>query len=453
MINMEEVLGNIKKLEDKAERILAKKRQVIPRRPILIEFCGSPKSGKSSCINSLDLFLRRNGYATKVLTERASVCPINSKHDPFFNIWTASSIISELSVLLANNSKDYDILILDRGIFDALCWFEWLKSNQKLDEIEHQKLEIFFTLDRWIKAIDLIYIFTVTSEVSFEREYANLLTRKEGSIMKAQVLKSYINSINNTKMKFENTFRRIELLDTSNIKLNDVNYSVTDKILDILDDYTSERIGYVNLNNLMLQEQKYFYYNNIFNDIGFDFESREKVESDEDKVQPIPVAIITNKERSKILVAKKNKKQTSENSPESNKLLVYFGGHTRKEDLINQKNNMMSLIRSSLTREVKEETNLDFTPSGKEFDNPLCIWDRSNEKSKKHIAICHVMEVDFDTIKYKLDKNEFITGGNTLSGKIYSKDDIFKEYDKLEPWSQIILENFFGYKTLFTNND
>ncbi len=56
MINMEEILENIKKLEDKAERILVKKRQVIPRRPILIEFCGSPKSGKSSCINSLDLF-------------------------------------------------------------------------------------------------------------------------------------------------------------------------------------------------------------------------------------------------------------------------------------------------------------------------------------------------------------------------------------------------------------
>jgi predicted NUDIX family phosphoesterase len=254
-------------------------------------------------------------------------------------------------------------------------------------------------------------------------------------------------------MKFENTFRKIELLDTSKIKLNDVNYSVTDNILDIIDDYTSERIGYVNLDDLELQNEKSFYYNNIFNDINFDFDSREKVESAEDKVQPIPVAIITNKERNRILVAKKNKKQTSEDSPESNKLLVYFGGHTRKEDLVNQKNNMISLIRSSLTREVKEETNLDFTPFSEEFDNPLCIWDRSHEKSKKHIAICHILEVDFDTIKYKLDKNEFMTGGNTLSGKIYSKDEIFKEYDKLEPWSQIILENFFGYKTLFTNND
>ena len=74
-------------------------------------------------------------------------------------------------------------------------------------------------------------------------------------------------------MRFEDIFRRIELLDTSKIKLNDVNYSVTDKILDILDDYTSERIGYVHLNNLKLQNQKYFYYDNIFNDIKFDLAS------------------------------------------------------------------------------------------------------------------------------------------------------------------------------------
>lgn len=47
---------NIKKLEELAEKILSMKKIYRQRRPIVIEFCGSPKSGKTSCINSLNLF-------------------------------------------------------------------------------------------------------------------------------------------------------------------------------------------------------------------------------------------------------------------------------------------------------------------------------------------------------------------------------------------------------------
>ena len=86
-----DVNTKIAELEKLAESVLRLKRNVIPRRPIVIEFCGSPKSGKSSCINSLDLFLRRNKFRTKILTERASVCPVLNKYDPHFNIWTVSS--------------------------------------------------------------------------------------------------------------------------------------------------------------------------------------------------------------------------------------------------------------------------------------------------------------------------------------------------------------------------
>jgi len=441
-----EILVNINKLEKKAGRILDKKRSTIPRRPIIIEFCGSPKAGKSSCMGSLDLFLRRNGYKTKVLTERASICPVESKHDPFFNIWTVSSVITELSVLLANNSKDYDILLLDRGIFDSLCWFEWLHSKERLDTNEYNGLITFLTLDRWVKAIDLIYVFTVSPEISFIREYTNLLTRKEGSIMKTRVLESYLTSINNTHMRHKNTFRKIELLDTGNTPLNDVNFKVTNRILNILDEYTSEQIGYVELNELPSDVEKCFNFNDIFKNSKVLFGSREKIESAEDKVQPLPITIITNKERTHILVAKKNKKQTSIKSPEKDKILLYFGGHTRKEDYIySEKQDLLSLIRSTLSREVKEETNLDFYPSSERFDNPLCIWDKSNDRSKKHIAICHIMEVDFNTIKYKLDKNEFMVG-NTPSGKIYAIEDLLNDPYIIEPWSEIILEKFFNKK-------
>lgn len=65
-----EIHETITKLEEMAETLLKAKREVRPRRPIIIEFCGTPKAGKSSCISSLVIFLKRNGFRVKVLSER-----------------------------------------------------------------------------------------------------------------------------------------------------------------------------------------------------------------------------------------------------------------------------------------------------------------------------------------------------------------------------------------------
>ncbi len=64
---------NILRLEELAQDVLTLKKIHRQRRPIVIEFCGSPKAGKTSSINSLNIFLKRNGFKTVVLSERARI--------------------------------------------------------------------------------------------------------------------------------------------------------------------------------------------------------------------------------------------------------------------------------------------------------------------------------------------------------------------------------------------
>ena len=64
------------------------------------------------------------------------------------------------------------------------------------------------------------------------------------------------------------------------------------------------------------------------------------------------------------------------------------------------------------------------------------------------MAICHVMEADFDTLKIKLDKNEFITSGYTKSGKVLDISELFEKYPELEEWSKTILKEIFSYRPL-----
>ena len=60
------------------------------------------------------------------------------------------------------------------------------------------------------------------------------------------------------------------------------------------------------------------------------------------------------------------------------------------------------------------------------------------------MAICFVYQRDLDFVKFKLDKNEFMSGaGGTKSGKIVNDNDLLGDYDNLEDWSKLILKEIF----------
>jgi predicted NUDIX family phosphoesterase/thymidylate kinase len=439
----------IQELEKLAERVLALKKESVPRRPIVIEFCGSPKAGKSTCINSLELFLRRNGFRTRLLTERASVCPVNNKYDPYFNMWTVTSALAELVELLANHSKDYDVVIMDRGIFDGLCWFVFLRDKNHLDTESFKSLEGLLLMNKLKAVLDLVYIFTVSPEVSLKREYANLLTEKTGSIMKPDILNSFKDSILMAAETYKSEYQRIEIYDTSNKPQNHVNYEVTKNILEILRDNIEETVGYFPLKEIdqNLNESFTFEEANI-SDKKLTFQPRSLVEDNNDYLQPLPILLIKDTKNKKILIVKKNKANTSKSSPESGKVLLYLGGHIRKEDMYQSKStDLLSIAKYALSREIKEEIGIDYHPP-KDDVNPFCMWIRDNDRSKKHLAMCFVYEADLDTLKINLDKNEFMTHGNTKSGSLITIPELIKSKSDLESWSKLLLEKYFD-----TNKD
>ena len=66
------------------------------RRPVVIEFAGAPKAGKTTTLSTLQAFLKRCGFKVEVVIERASVCPIRDKKHANFNIWTACTTLAQI---------------------------------------------------------------------------------------------------------------------------------------------------------------------------------------------------------------------------------------------------------------------------------------------------------------------------------------------------------------------
>ena len=426
----------IQELEELAKLVLQAKKTARPRRPIVIEFCGTPKAGKSSCVSSLNLFLKRNGFKTKVLSERASICPIQDKYNPSFNLWNFFSSSAELLENFVEKSKEIDVILCDRSVFDSLCWFQWFQQYDHINDDDFTVIETFLTMNRFRSMFDLIYIFKTSSKVALDREYANLLTRKTGSIMNDHVLSEYNTCLDIAKRKYEEKFRCIREINTDNLNQNAVSYEVTKDVLTSLYELVIEKVAYIDRDSISKYENKNYWFEKSFiSNLDVKFDYRDQVEENSKLVQPLPIIVLTNKRKSEILVAKKKSKSLSKNSPEKDNLLAYFGGHIRIEDMVS--NDFNKTIFNALSREIQEELglSLNIASSNKE---PLFIWLKDNERSEKHLAICYLYQADFTHHKIKLDEYEFIQKtGTSESGRIINLRDI--DLDKFEKWSKIIL--------------
>ena len=435
----------IRELQELAKNVRDLKNNHRQKRPIVIEFSGSPKAGKTSCINSLEVFLKRNGFTVQIIQERASICPVSDKQSPMFNTWTACTSLSGLIGILENKKTDVDVLILDRGMFDSLCWFEWLEKTSKMEKSYRDAAESFFLLDEFVKSVDIVFAFTVDPETSIEREYANLLTDKKGSIMNIKVLGEYLDAIRNTIEERNQYFHKVFSIDTTNKSQDEVGKEVTELTLNTLKDLLMERIGFfqdteplkshfIDRSIVPLKE-----ISSIIPPIQFGF--RDEIEANSNYIQPIPVAVILNKERTKVLVIRKSKNAVSSDSPEKDKDLIYIGGHSRYEDnTASNKDDFLSVCKTALKRELNEEIGISIALNGIE---PFCLYVQSMPNSKKHMAICFVVQVDEESIKLRLDPQELVLSkGTSKSGKFIVLSDL--ENDALlEDWSRAILHYVF----------
>ena len=175
-------------LREKAGNILQSLPDM-PERPVFIEFSGTPKSGKSTCIDIVAHFFRRSGFRVLAPTEGASKrTPYYLKTDwVAFNAWSASYALTHILEGLYSSDK-FHLAILDRGLFDALAWFQLLQDQQKISEQECQQVQDFLRIDKWRSVIDGVFLFQADPGTSMKRENQNTLIDDPGSTMNHETL-------------------------------------------------------------------------------------------------------------------------------------------------------------------------------------------------------------------------------------------------------------------------
>lgn len=171
--------NDIETVEAEAEavkRIL--RRQA--RRPFVVELTGTPKAGKTTLIGQTDSFLRQCGWRVHVMRERAGECPLPMKGHFFFNTWTTGTM---LAGLLDAVDREHDLIILDRGLFDALIWLKMQLEDKHVSLDEGAVFGGFVKLQRWRQLVDSVVLVRVEPDVAMRRENAGRLRPRVGSVM------------------------------------------------------------------------------------------------------------------------------------------------------------------------------------------------------------------------------------------------------------------------------
>ena len=227
----------------RAEDILNALKENKPERPYFIEFSGTPKSGKSTCIDIVSHFFRRVGFRVLAPSEGASRrTPRFLKDDWFaFNVWSASYALTQVLEGLSGPEK-YHIAILDRGLFDALAWFELLEQRGEVTADDCKRVQDFLMIEKWRNVIDCVFLFNADAETSLERENADKLIDEPGRAMNPASLNELNNAYDKVREKYASQFQNFKSISTSKSKDSNPKmtaFEVTHKILDLMSEASS----------------------------------------------------------------------------------------------------------------------------------------------------------------------------------------------------------------------
>ena len=227
------------KLIERAEDVLARIKQNQPSGPLFVEFAGTPKSGKSSCIEIVRHFFRRVKFHVLTPAEGASRRTPSYLKDnlPAFNTWSACYALTHVIEGKHDAHDRYHLALLDRGLFDALAWFEKLRADDEISDDELGAIQGFFSLERWRSSIGIVFLFKTDAATAMKRENEHTLIDTPGQAMNTDFLPKLNNAYDKVSEKFKDHYR-LEIIDTSDSNgttPRSTAEQVVTTILDVLD--------------------------------------------------------------------------------------------------------------------------------------------------------------------------------------------------------------------------
>ncbi len=174
----------------------------------VIEFTGTPRTGKTTLINNLyDFFKKKVNLILKVLEEFTTSQRYKKEIYPRLKIEYKNVINTEIPKYVLNDlndtiDKNYDVIIIDRSLFDRMIWMDRLYSKNGVSKEEYDNyINEYVPIIK--NKIDIVIGTYTDSLTSLRRDYTTNVALEKRSFLSEDNVNEYNNSLLNMKMLTE----------------------------------------------------------------------------------------------------------------------------------------------------------------------------------------------------------------------------------------------------------
>ena len=234
----EEYYKELKKLHAMKIELQRLKKLCPLEKSFVIEFSGTPRTGKTTTINNLYDFFKKGEFSISIIEEFTTSKyfkeVFKQKYKDSNKLDSNLAIIEETVKQLEDEiNTNKDIIIVDRSINDRQIWnyIRYKKSDmdtKMYNELQSKYKEISKEL------IDVLVITYADPITSLKRDYNSSLALEKRSFLNIDNITEYNESVKNLKEVFESSVNNLILVDTSNINMNDLSIKVAYEITSIM---------------------------------------------------------------------------------------------------------------------------------------------------------------------------------------------------------------------------
>lgn len=224
----------LKKIHYRKEEIY-KLKELLNNKPYIIEFTGTPRTGKTTLINNLYDFFKKKGFKVMVLEEFTTSSKYKNeiypkiKNESKLHINTMIPKYVEHDLLNAKKQNP-DIIIIDRSLLDRLIWIDrlYLKKGMTKKEYNNYKKENVPKIRDNINIIISTYTDFLTA---LKRDYHAHLSLEKRSFLNEQNIKEYNTSLINILDLSKKENINMYLFDTTKKTEREISFEIIDKIM------------------------------------------------------------------------------------------------------------------------------------------------------------------------------------------------------------------------------
>jgi len=215
-------------------------------RPFFIELAGPPNAGKDTQSKILIEYFRNiRGYKAIEIQETYSKCTVEGLELYQRYLW---ALLETIKTLLYDRPTRFDVVIINRGIFDLLAMLNFHYSQNHCTAKERKAIADFLLLPIWRQVVDVIFLMPINPQHSIEREEEEQrktvaalahsfdplsIPKPPQRIVNENILSQLNDAYKNAYQQYGKLFNRIHVLeDVGSLSVEETARSLLEKIYD-----------------------------------------------------------------------------------------------------------------------------------------------------------------------------------------------------------------------------